>query len=82
MQVPAEDNHMAVDVGTASEGNVAAENQNVAGHRPVEKNISGENAHAASGATLNVGGAQKASRVTELFVRREQNVPANVEQVG
>ena len=49
MQVSAEDNHAAVDLGVAGEGDIAAEDQHIAGHRTIEKNISGENPHAAVG---------------------------------
>jgi hypothetical protein len=79
VQVSTEDNHAAVDLGVAGECKVAAEDQNVAAHRTVEKNIPGENAHAAGGAALNVGGAENAAGIMELFVRREENVPAHVE---
>ena len=79
MQVSTEDNHAAVDLGAAGECNVAAEDQNVAAHRTVEENISGENAHTASGPALNVGGTENAAGIMELLVRREEDVPADVE---
>jgi hypothetical protein len=81
MQVSPEDDHAAADCGAAGECNVASEDENVAGDRPVEKNISREDAHAAGGASLNVGRAEKAAGVMESLLSWENNIPANVEYV-
>jgi hypothetical protein len=82
MQAPAEDEHIATDVCTAGHREVAAEDQNVAGHRTAYKNVSGEHAHATRGMSLNFGGTEKAARVMDRFVRCHQNVPAKVTEVG
>ena len=79
MQVSTKHHHAPVDPGVAGECNVAAKDQNVAAHRTVEEDISGENAHAARSAALNVGGAEKAAGIMELFVWREENIPADME---
>jgi hypothetical protein len=79
MQVSTEDDHAAVNLGAAGEGNVAAEDQNVAAHRTIKENIPGENAHAAGGPALNVGGTENAAGIMELVLRGEENVPADVE---
>ena len=81
MQVSSEDDHAAADCGAAGEGNVASEDENVAGDRPVEKNISREDVHAAGGASFHVGGAEKAAGIMESLLPREDNIPANVEYV-
>jgi hypothetical protein len=81
MQVSTEDNHAPVNPGVAGERNIAAEDQNVAAHRTVEKHVSGENPYAANGTALDVGGTEKAGGATKLFVWWEQYVPADVEWV-
>ena len=81
MQMSAEDDDSAADFGAVGEGNVAAEDQNIAGDRPVEKNISGENPHAAGGASLNIGGAEKAAGIVKSLLQRQDNVVAKVDYV-
>jgi hypothetical protein len=81
MQTSTEDDHVAANRGIAGERNVAAEDENVSGHRTVEKNISGENTHAAGGSPVNLGGTENAAGIMEPLVWREDNVPANVEYV-
>ena len=81
MQMAAEDDDAAADFGAAGKGNVAAEDQNIAGDRSAEKNISGENPHAACGAPLNIGGAEKAAGVVKSLLQRQQNVVAKVDYV-
>jgi hypothetical protein len=82
MQVPAEDEHIATDVCTAGHREVAPEDQNVSGHRTAYKDVSGEDAHATRGVSLNFGGTEEAARVVDRFVRGHQNVPAKVTEVG
>jgi hypothetical protein len=76
MQVSAEDNHATVDTGAAGEGHVAAEDQNVAAHRTIKKNVPGEHAHASGRPPLNVRGTENAAGI---MVRGEEDVPADVE---
>ncbi len=75
MQVAAEDEHVATDGCAAGEGEIAAEDQNVARHRPVEKNVSRENTHAAGGVSLHLGGTEKAAGIVNCLVRCNHNVP-------
>jgi len=58
-----------------------SEDENVAGDRPVEKNISREDAHAAGGASLHVDGAEKAAGIMESLLPRENYIPAEVDYV-
>ncbi len=81
MQMAAEDDDPAADPGAVGKGNVAAKDQNIAGDRPAEKNISGENPHAACGAPLNICGAEKAAGIVESLLQRQQNVVAKVDYV-
>ena len=58
MEVSAKDDNPAAHRGIAGERDVAAKDENVARGRTVEKNISGEDAKAAGGASIDVGGAE------------------------
>jgi hypothetical protein len=81
MQMAAEDDDSAPNFGAVGKGNVAAEDQNIAGDRSAEKNISGENPHAACGPPLNIRRAEKAAGIVEPLLHRQQNVVAKVDYV-
>jgi hypothetical protein len=77
-QVSAEDEHVATDGCAAGEREVAAEDQNIAGHGTVEKNVSGENVHAAGRVSLNLCGTEKAAGIMNRLVCCNHDIPAKV----
>jgi len=55
---------------------VTAEDQYVAGHRPVEKNISRDHAHAPRALSLDISGTKKAAGIMKFLVWCQHYVTA------
>ena len=60
---------------------MAAEDQDVAGHRPIEKNIPGKNAHAARALSLDIGGTKKAAGIMKFLVWCQHYITAKPEYI-
>jgi hypothetical protein len=79
MQVSSKDDNPAADRGIVGERDVAAKDANIARDRTVDKNISGEHAHAAGGLAIHIDGAEKAAGIMEYLAWRHDKVLAETE---
>ena len=76
MQVSPENEHPAAYTSAVGEGEVTAEDQYVAGHRPIEKNIPGDNAHVTRALSLYISGTKKAAGIMKFLVWCQHYVTA------
>ena len=78
MQVSPENEDLAANVGAAGEGDIAAEDQHIAIHGAVKKDVSSEHPHVAHGMSVHFGGTEEAAGTLCRLTRGDQNVPAKM----
>ena len=82
MQVTPEDDNTAADGGVAGERNIAAKDEQVSSDRTIEKNMPGEDAHAAVDAPIDLGRTQKTAHIMEGLAWGNDDVLAEAECVS
>ena len=81
LQVATDNDDLPTDDGRTSKGDMAAEHQDVAGHRPIDENVAGEHSYTSGGVSADLGGAEDAAYIVGLLTSGNSKVASNLQYI-